>query len=43
MALAAYSDLVLHYLPNVVHAFRSTYPDVRIRLLARFNTIPDLE
>jgi len=33
--LGAYSDLVMHHLPNSIHTFRSRFPDVRIRLLAR--------
>ncbi len=33
--VGAYSDLVMHYLPKSIQSFRSLYPDVRIRLLAR--------
>jgi DNA-binding transcriptional LysR family regulator len=33
--VGAYSDLVMHHLPKSIHAFRSRFPDVRIRLLDR--------
>ncbi len=33
--VGAYSDLVMHHLPRSIHAFRSQFPDVRIRLVAR--------
>tara|TARA_B100000315_G_scaffold64529_1_gene58561 strand:+ start:633 stop:1592 length:960 start_codon:yes stop_codon:yes gene_type:complete len=33
--VGAYSDLVMHHLPKSIQAFRSRFPDVRIRLLAR--------
>ena len=35
LTIAAYGDLVLHYLPMVIQSFRNRYPDVHIRLLAR--------
>lgn len=35
LSVAAYSELVLHQLPELVRTFRSTYPDVPIRLLSR--------
>lgn len=35
LTIAAYSDLVLHYLPKAVQDFSSEYPDVHIRLLAK--------
>ena len=33
--IAAYSDLVLHYLPSAAQAFSAKYPDVHIRLMAK--------
>jgi DNA-binding transcriptional LysR family regulator len=33
--VGAYSDLVMHHLPGSIQSFRSQFPDVRIRLLAR--------
>ena len=33
--VGAYPDLVLHHLPPGIQAFSNSYPDVRIRLLAR--------
>jgi LysR family cys regulon transcriptional activator len=33
--VGAYPDLVMHHLPKGIQQFRSEYPDVRIRLLAR--------
>ena len=35
LTIAAYADLVLHYLPQVIQRFRTKYPNVHIRLLAR--------
>ena len=35
LTIAAYADLVLHYLPQVIQRFRTEYPNVHIRLLAR--------
>tara|TARA_B100001245_G_C22863003_1_gene414992 strand:+ start:133 stop:1017 length:885 start_codon:yes stop_codon:yes gene_type:complete len=35
LTIAAYVDLVLHYLPQVIQRFRTEYPNVHIRLLAR--------
>jgi LysR family cys regulon transcriptional activator len=35
LTIAAYADLVLHYLPQVIQRFRAEYPNVHIRLLAR--------
>ena len=35
LTIAAYSDLVLHHLPKVIQSYRTSYPDVHIRLLAR--------
>ena len=35
LTIAAYADLVLHYLPQVIQRFRIEYPNVHIRLLAR--------
>ena len=35
LTIAAYADLVLHYLTQVIQRFRSEYPNVHIRLLAR--------
>ena len=35
LTVAAYADLVLHYLPQVIQRFRTEYPNVHIRLLAR--------
>ena len=35
LTIVAYSDLVLHYLPEVVQLFRTKYPDVHIRLIAK--------
>jgi LysR family cys regulon transcriptional activator len=35
LTIAAYADLVLHYLPKVIQRFRTEYPNVHIRLLAR--------
>ena len=35
LTIVAYADLVLHYLPEVIQTFRSAYPDVHIRLLAK--------
>ena len=33
--VGAYPDLVLHHLPLPIQSFRSQYPDVRLRLIAR--------
>ena len=33
--LGAYPDLVMHHLPKAIQSFRSGFPDVRIRLVAR--------
>jgi DNA-binding transcriptional LysR family regulator len=33
--VGAYPDLVMHHLPRAIQPFRSRYPDVRIRLIAR--------
>ena len=33
--LGAYPDLVMHHLPKAIQSFRSDFPDVRIRLMAR--------
>ena len=33
--VGAYPDLVLHHLPKPIQGFRSDYPDVRLRLIAR--------
>jgi len=33
--VGAYSDLVMHHLPKGIQAFRDSYPDVRIRMVAR--------
>ena len=33
--LGAYPDLVMHHLPKAIQTFRSGFPDVRIRLVAR--------
>ena len=35
LTIAAYADLVLHYLPQVIQRFRTEYPNVHVRLLAR--------
>ncbi|MCS5535044.1 MAG: LysR family transcriptional regulator [Candidatus Poseidoniales archaeon] len=35
LTIVAYADLVLHYLPQVIQRFRTEYPNVHIRLLAR--------
>ena len=35
LTIAAYSDLVLHYLPNIVQIFSGRYPEIHIRLLAK--------
>ena len=35
LTIAAYADLVLHYLPQAIQRFRTEYPNVHIRLLAR--------
>ena len=35
LTIAAYSELVLHQLPDIVQAFRARYPDVLIRLISR--------
>ena len=35
LTIAAYADLVLHYMPQVIQRFRTEYPNVHIRLLAR--------
>ena len=35
LTIAAYADLVLHYLPQVIQRFGTEYPNVHIRLLAR--------
>ena len=34
-SIGAYPDLVMHHLPRGIQSFRDSYPDVRIRLLAR--------
>jgi len=38
LTIAAYADLVLHYLPQVIQRFRTEYPNVHIRLLARHHS-----
>ena len=38
LTIAAYADLVLHYLPQVIQCFRTEYPNVHIRLLARHHS-----
>ena len=38
LTIAAYADLVLHYLPQVIQRFRIEYPNVHIRLLARHHS-----
>jgi LysR family cys regulon transcriptional activator len=35
LTIAAYSDLVLHYLPRVIQVFRAGFPEVHVRLLDR--------
>ena len=35
LTIVAYADLVLHYLPGIIQLFRTRYPDVHIRLLAK--------
>ena len=35
LTIGAYADIVLHYLPQVIQRFRTEYPNVHIRLLAR--------
>ena len=35
LTIVAYADLVLHYLPEIIQLFRTRYPDVHIRLLAK--------
>ena len=35
LTIAAYADLVLHYLPQVIQRFTTEYPNVHVRLLAR--------
>ena len=35
LTIVAYADLVLHYLPEVIQLFQTTYPNVHIRLLAK--------
>jgi len=35
LTIAAYADLVLHYLPQVIQRFTTGYPNVHVRLLAR--------
>jgi len=35
LTIAAYADLVLHYLPKMIQRYRTEYPNVHIRLLAR--------
>ena len=38
LTIAAYADLVLHYLPQVIQRFGTEYPNVHIRLLARHHS-----
>ena len=38
LTIAAYSDLVLHFLPEVIQSYRTEYPDVHIRLLAKHHS-----
>ena len=38
LTITAYSELVMHQLPNLVEAFWAKYPDVLIRLLSRPHT-----
>ena len=38
LTIAAYADLVLHYLPQAIQRFRTEYPNVHIRLLARHHS-----
>ena len=38
LTIAAYADLVLHYLPQMIQRFRTEYPNVHIRLLARHHS-----
>ena len=33
--VGAYPDLIMHHLPRAIQSFRSQFPDVRIRLIAR--------
>ena len=33
--VGAYPDLIMHHLPRAIQAFRSQFPDVRIRLISR--------
>lgn len=33
--VGAYPDLIMHYLPRAIQSFRSQFPDVRMRLIAR--------
>ena len=41
--IGAYPDLVLHHLPAIVKEFRSLYPRVQIRLVARaYSTLMDM-
>ena len=35
LTIVAYADLVLHYLPELIQSFRTMFPNVHIRLLAK--------